>query len=384
MILLLSTSDTDLLAAQSCAADYRCANPSRVRAADVPAMLVDVNLVVVRLLGGRATWPQGLASVLGSGVPTVVLGGESSPDAELMAASTVPAGIAQEALSYLVEGGPQNLGQLAAFLSDTVLRTGGGFLAPVPMPQVGVRSGASLPGPDGRPESESSTTGRTSCPATRHSSMTWSPGSRPPAPNRCRSSAPRCVDWTAVTIRCSSSLTAAMRWSSRCSRPAAWCRLRRRPVVMKSAWSIGALAELDIPIMQGICLTTSRADWAAANSMTPMDAAMQVAIPEFDGRIITVPFSFKELGEDGLPRYVADPERVRRLAGMALRQARLRHVPAAAKRIGITLSSYPTKHARVGNAVGLDTPASAVRLLNALSASGVDVRRIRCPRTRTC
>jgi cobaltochelatase CobN len=64
---------------------------------------------------------------------------------------------------------------------------------------------------------------------------------------------------------------------------------------------------------------------------------------------------------------------VRRLAGMAQRQARLRHVPAADKRIGITLSSYPTKHSRVGNAVGLDTPASAVRLLNALSASGVDV-----------
>src|SRR5665811_1052844 len=117
MILLLSTSDTDLLAAQSSGADYRCANPSRVRVADLPALLVEVNLVVVRLLGGRATWPEGLASVLGSGVPTVVLGGESSPDAQLMATSTVPAGIAQEALSYLVEGGPQNLGQLAAFLS---------------------------------------------------------------------------------------------------------------------------------------------------------------------------------------------------------------------------------------------------------------------------
>src|ERR1019366_9097287 len=63
----------------------------------------------------------------------------------------VPAGIAQDALGYLVEGGPQNLGQLAAFLSDTVLRTGEGFLAPVPMPEVGVRAGASLPAPDGRP-----------------------------------------------------------------------------------------------------------------------------------------------------------------------------------------------------------------------------------------
>src|SRR5665647_1547078 len=151
MILLLSTSDTDLLAAQSSGADYRCANPSRVSVADLPAMLVDVDLVVVRLLGDRATWTEGLASVLSSGVPTVVLGGESSPDAELMATSTVPTGIAHEALSYLAEGGPQNLGHLAAFLSDTVLHTGEGFLVPVPMPEVGVRSGASLPAPDGRP-----------------------------------------------------------------------------------------------------------------------------------------------------------------------------------------------------------------------------------------
>src|SRR6185436_5959570 len=102
VILLLSTSDTDLLAAQSSGADYRCANPSRVTSADLPTLLADVNLAVVRLLGGRATWPEGLASVLGSGVPVVVLGGESSPDAELMATSTVPAGTAQEALGYLV------------------------------------------------------------------------------------------------------------------------------------------------------------------------------------------------------------------------------------------------------------------------------------------
>ena len=39
--------------------------------------------------------------------------------------------------------------------------------------------------------------------------------------------------------------------------------------------------------------------------MSPLDVATQVAVPEFDGRIITVPFSFKETDADGLPRYVA-------------------------------------------------------------------------------
>ncbi len=100
---------------------------------------------------------------------------------------------------------------------------------------------------------------------------------------------------------------------------------------------------------------------------------MQVAIPEFDGRLITVPFSFKEPGPDGVPVYRADPERAARVAGIALGYARLRAIPNAEKRLAIVLSSYPTKHSRVGNAVGLDTPASAVALLAALKDAGYDV-----------
>ena len=37
------------------------------------------------------------------------------------------------------------------------------------------------------------------------------------------------------------------------------------------------------------------------------------------------------------------------------------------------LSAYPTKHARIGNAVGLDTPASVVALLAAMRDAGYDI-----------
>ena len=37
------------------------------------------------------------------------------------------------------------------------------------------------------------------------------------------------------------------------------------------------------------------------------------------------------------------------------------------------LSAYPTKHSRIGNAVGLDTPASTVRLLKAMREHGYDI-----------
>ena len=127
-------------------------------------------------------------------------------------------------------------------------------------------------------------------------------------------------------------------------------------------WDARALAALDVPVLQGLCVTSSRAAWEASDAgLAPIDAAMQVAIPEFDGRLIGPPFSFKEEGPDGVPTYVADPERAARVAGVAVAHARLRSMPNAEKKVALVLSSYPTKHSRVGNAVGLDTPASAVQ-----------------------
>uniref|UniRef100_UPI00245552CD cobaltochelatase subunit CobN n=1 Tax=Nocardia cyriacigeorgica TaxID=135487 RepID=UPI00245552CD len=67
------------------------------------------------------------------------------------------------------------------------------------------------------------------------------------------------------------------------------------------------------------------------------------------------------------------PARAAGAAGTAARHARLRHIPAEQKRLAIMLSAYPTKHARIGNAVGLDTPASAIRLLTELRGAGYDL-----------
>ena len=110
----------------------------------MPALLDGAFCVVLRLLGGRRSWPEGLDAVLASGLPTVVLSGEPSPDAELMSLSTVPGGVAAEALAYLREGGPANLAQLARFLSDTILLTGEGFEPPEVLPAYGPH-----PGPHG-------------------------------------------------------------------------------------------------------------------------------------------------------------------------------------------------------------------------------------------
>ena len=147
-IALLSTSDTDLLSARESGAEFTLGNPSRLHVeSDLPALITGADLVVVRILGSRRSWDDGFAAVLGAGVPVVVLGGEQTPDADLMELSTVPIGTAAEAHRYLAEGGPTNLAQLHAFLSDTVLLTGAGFEPPVSVPVWGMpeRPGADSP-----------------------------------------------------------------------------------------------------------------------------------------------------------------------------------------------------------------------------------------------
>jgi len=368
VIALISASDTDLLAARASGGPWRLANPARTAPGEVPGLVAGSFCVIVRLLGGRKSWPGGLAAVLAQGLPTVVLSGEPAPDADLMAASTVPAGVAAAALGYLREGGPANLAELAAFLSDTLLLTGHGFAPPMPLPAHGVHGDrAAVPG---RP-----TVGIVFYRAHAVSGNTAFVDALAGAVE-ARGGNARCV-------YCS---------SLRAAGPEVYALLAGADALIvtvlaaggtvageasaggdSDAWDVAALAALDVPVLQALCLTSSRAGWAASSAaLTPMDAAMQVAVPEFDGRLITVPFSFKEAGPDGVPEYVADPERAARAAGIALAHARLRHIPPARRRLAIMLSSYPTKHARVGNAVGLDTPASAVVLLRALRDAGYD------------
>ncbi|MFF8640653.1 cobaltochelatase subunit CobN [Streptomyces sp. NPDC015345] len=370
MLLLLSTSDTDLLSARAAGGpvDYRFANPSRLDLTELPSLLAGADLVVVRLLGGVRAWQDGLDQLIASGLPVVVLTGEQAPDAQLMASSTVPVGIAAEAHAYLAHGGPANLEQLARFLSDTVLLTGHGFDPPAPAPSWGPleRTARDIDGPTVavlyyRAHHMSGNTAFIDdlCGAIEDA------GGRPMPlyVASLRAPEPELID----ALRPADAIVTTV-LAAGGTKPA-----EASAGGDDESWDAGALTGLDVPILQALCLTGSRSAWEENDEgVSPLDAASQIAVPEFDGRLITVPFSFKEIDEDGLPAYVADAERAARVAGIAVRHARLKHIPAADKRLALVLSAYPTKHSRIGNAVGLDTPASAVALLRRLRAEGYD------------
>ncbi|MCG8916323.1 cobaltochelatase subunit CobN [Actinokineospora sp. PR83] len=369
MILLLSTSDTDLLSARASGAEYRLANPARLHVDDLPGLLDGVGVVVVRLLGGRRAWEDGLDALLAGDRPVVVLGGEQAPDAELMECSTAPGGLVAEAHRYLAYGGPANLRELAHFLSDTLLLTGHGFQPPVELapwgrldwtptrtegPRVGILYYRAH-----------HLAGNTAFVAALADAVEAKGGQAVPVYCASLRTAPTelldvlgTLDALVVTVLAAGGTLPAAASAGGDD----------------GAWDVGALADLDIPILQGLALTSSRSAWEESDDgLSPLDTATQVAVPEFDGRLITVPFSFKEQDRDGLSVYVPDPERALRVAGIAVAHARLRHVPPGERKVALMLSAYPTKHARIGNAVGLDSPASAVRLLKALRGAGYDI-----------
>ncbi len=370
-IALLSTSDTDLLSARASGAAYAWANPSRAFDPELTDAVEDADIVVVRLLGSpHDLWP-GLAEVRERGTPLVVLSGEQQPNAELMEHSTVPAGVATDAHRYLAEGGPANLERLHAFLSDTLLLTGEGFDPPVPVPLWGFAErdrtqDPALPRVGILYYRAHETSGNTAfahaladaVDATgRAVGVPVFTGSLRSAPDELYEALGGFDALIVTVLAAGGSVPASVSAGGD-----------------DEAWDVKRMAALDVPVLQGLCLTASRADWEDSDDgVTPLDSASQIAIPEFDGRIITVPFSFKEIDRDGLPHYVADPERCARLAGIAVAHARLRHLSPARTRIAVVLSAYPTKHSRIGNAVGLDTPRSLVRLLRRLRDEGYDL-----------
>ncbi len=385
-IALLSTSDTDLLSARASGARYVLANPARCGAAQLAELAGSADLTVVRLLGSPQEYDAELAAVASAGRPVVVLGGEQTPDAALMAVSTVPVGIAADAHRYLVEGGPGNLTQLHAFLSDTVLLTGEGFEPPAVVPGWGVLERLEAPVVSrlvaSAPRASTSGAARVGILFYRAHQVSGNVA----FVHDLADAVDATGDAVAVPIYAGSLRTAPDDLFATLG------TLDALIVTVLAAggtvpadvsaggdetWDVERIAALDIPVLQGLCLTSSRAEWEASDDgVSPLDSASQVAIPEFDGRIITAPFSFKETDPadpDAVPRYVADPERCARVAGIAVNHARLRRTPVEERRLALMLSAYPTKHARIGNAVGLDTPMSAVRMLRRLREAGYDL-----------
>lgn len=392
MIWFLTTAATEILALRTAAEDLPEGFPP-VRAGSPYAAEVDLDdtdVVVVRLLGGRAAWEDGFDQLREGcrerSIPLLAFGGEAVPDPELVALSSVPAALHHEAFAYLVQGGPANMANLVRFVADTVLLEGFGFDPPAVVPEVSVWRQPVNRDPE-RPlvgvvfyrahmvagntqfvddlcdaiEAHGADAVAVSCYSLR--------GKEGDA--AIATLAELGLDVLVTTVLAAGGVSAA-------------AGIDGGPGGLEGeAWEVTALAALDIPIIQAPSSMSSSELWAASDAgLAPFDTTQGIAIPEFDGRIIAPAFAFAEVVDDGdslgseVTAYRTVADRVDRVAGIAARHARLRRTPAGQRRVVIVLSAYPTKRSRLGNAVGLDTPASAVAILRALAEAGYEVSRI--------
>lgn len=408
MLRFVTTADTEILATAAAVGrlpddfpQVRCANPGGAPDDDalIEEILDGARAVLCRVLGGRRGWPgfdMLRERCRERQIALLALGGEAQPDAEMTGLSLAPAGAVAQAGEYLRHGDVDNVEQLLRFLADTFLLEGFGFEAPREVADLGVY----LPG-TGDVAIEAAVAGHD--PAKPTIGICFYRSHRLTANTAF-------VDALCAAIEQAGANALAV-WSYTLRRdgdghvPALALLGGRVDALITTMlatggsgaadagaatgegvgeqwqqWDATALAALDVPVLQAVCATASRASWLESDSgLSPLDAATQVAIPEFDGRILGGVISFKEREADHSPvgvavaRYVPDPERCARVAGLAVRSARLRHLPAQERRVALLLTSFPTKHAKVGMAVGLDTPASALALLDALRADGMRI-----------
>lgn len=132
-------------------------------------------------------------------------------------------------------------------------------------------------------------------------------------------------------------------------------------------------SKINAPLIQAIFASCTKEVWEEnLFGLTPTDVAMNIALPEIDGRIITTAVSFKSsLGKDALTdsdilKYSTHQEGCDFVVEFAKRWSIIRHKENHEKRIALIMPNYPNKDSRLANGVGLDTPASIVALLKAL------------------
>ncbi len=139
----------------------------------------------------------------------------------------------------------------------------------------------------------------------------------------------------------------------------------------------GILEKLGVPVIQGITTLGTRDDWENnLQGLNPMDVSISVAMPEFDGALITVPVAAREVTEidpvtgASITKYLPIAERVAKLVRLSLRWARLRYIPNEEKKIAIIFHNYPPRNDTIGSAFGLDSPASVWNILHNLQEAG--------------
>ena len=382
-IVVLSFSDSDLGALAAAAEGregtltLRLAGLAQLRhpySVDLYAerIVAKARFVLVRLLGGLDYWRYGvdeLARVArANGVALAVVPGDAREDARLDQASTLPAADLRRLWAFFQNGGTGNMGSLFGWI-ETHLGRPLPWSEPKPVPPAGRYVAAC----------------RAVANAKGHAFITF---------YRSMVLAGDCAPIIALADALSArGIAVTALYATSLKDPGATAILAeaiasKRPDVIVNTTAFSGRGDAapsvldgaDCVVLQAILAGAGEDQWRAdPRGLGPADLAMNVVLPEMDGRLVTAAISCKAESPRGealqFSRLTHRPiaSRVAFVADLAAAWVSLRRTPPVARKIAMVLSDYPGKLGREAYAVGLDTPASVTAIAEDLRAAGYDI-----------
>ncbi|MBK5542071.1 cobaltochelatase subunit CobN [Pseudomonas sp. TH07] len=363
---------------------FRLANPMQVQNHASVDLYVDqvlrhAKVILISLHGGIGYWRYGverLVQLAERGVQLILVPGDDRPDPELSDLSTVPAAARDRLWHFLRQGGRDNALNLYRCLAASLLGRDYAWAEPQTLPRTAIY----------HPHKSAATLGDWQA--------DWHAG-QPVAAVLFYRSHLQAANTGFIDVFCQRLQAAGLN-----PLPIALASLKEpgcltvvedlldeveAGVILNTTGFAQSSPEAphlrpfrrNIPVIQAICAQDNEPGWRASEQgLGPRDLAMHIALPELDGRIISRPISFKDLAwrsersQSDVVCYRAQPERMDFVAELARRWIELARVPNGQKRIALILANYPTRDGRIGNGVGLDTPAAALNILRALQAEG--------------
>ncbi|MEM7047126.1 MAG: cobaltochelatase subunit CobN [Pseudomonadota bacterium] len=336
-------------------------------------------LVIARLIGGRAYWPHGVDGLVRmaaqTSCPLILLPGDGNEDPDLLRASTVDPAFRQRIWLYCQHGGTDNfrhmLASIQVFLAGRSPLQDRRLPPPKEMPRAGVYNQEK---PDDAQSQNKPLATIVFYRALIGSGLTDPVDTLRDALRRQGFRTQALYIMSLKDETCGAFVAQQLAADP----PAVIVNLTTFAVSSPGAWRQASPFDgVSAPVLQAIISGGSKRAWAAhAFGLSARDIAMNVALPEVDGRLMTRAVSFKQaqktdsLVQYPLMTYQPDRGRARFVAQLARAWVRLRQTPVEKRRVAFVLGNYPNRDGRIGNGVGLDVPAAMMTCVKALAGEG--------------
>ncbi|MFN5954918.1 MAG: cobaltochelatase subunit CobN [Dolichospermum sp.] len=348
-------------------------------------VLESAQVIVLRLIGGSSYWNYGLEVIqeIGerNGTTLIIMPGDDGLDLDLISKSTIAPEIVQKIWQYFQEGGTENFLNALKFIADTALLTEFNPPPPQPVPRVGLY--------EWKEEKKELLPIQPKVGILFYRAHYLS-GNTKVIDALCNALLEKNLQPVPVFV---SSLREPGVSDKLCEWFTDQNGVNISLLMNTTSFSLAQLEteipqielweKLDVPVLQVILCASSIEQWESeSQGLTPRDIAINVALPEVDGRIISRAVSFKTLQtrnhklETDIVVYEPLSDRIEFVTQLAANWVRLRVKMPSERQVALILANYPNTNGRLANGVGLDSPASCVEILKALKLAGYEVGNI--------